>query len=366
MRILHYIPKGQELVTQYVRTLTGAMGTGCENLVVDDSAEACNQLQERLFDILHIHGCWRNSQAKVVRRARRSGTRIVVSPHGQLEPWVMAANYWQEKLPKLLVYQRHIISKAYAVIIQGKMEEECMRKLGWNRRTVIIRNSLLTVSINPQQMASQTLRLYRKVMDSNPLGVMTADTRQALRNILKTGITGDVRWLQNEPSQPQPSDAWQWHSLMGYACQEHIADTVRRGLRLLRLDEPEYHFEEGCCFLPEGYQPPTSIGDVIGMQFVDENERLMATFRQVCRLIASRQLSIAHLVELDKELRHHDYDEELLSEQLQDASLHRTACRVMQLMHDLTGLDEGFIPITPLADRTTRAIRRQIESRLEI
>ena len=366
MRIMHYIPQGQELVTQYVHTLADAMGKDCENILVTHAAEACSLLLERPFDILHLHGCWRNSQAKVVSRARKCGVRIVVSPHGQLEPWVLSDNYWQEKLPKKLIYQRRLVSQAYAIIIQGKMEEECMRKLGWNRRTVIIRNSLLTVSTTHQKMAAETLKLYRKVMDSNPLALMTANTRRALRNILKTGITGDVRWLLNENSQPQPDDAWQWHSLMGYAYQEHIVDIVRRGLRLLRLDEPEYHYDDGCCFLPEGYQPPVSIGSTIGMQFVDENERLMATFRHVRRLIATHQLTIAHLAELDKELRQHGCDEALLADQLRDASLLPTARRTMQLMHELTGLDEGFMPVAPLADRTTRTIRRHIESRLEI
>ena len=366
MRIMHYIPDSQDLVTQHVGTLVSAMGKECENHVVTDGREACNGLQESHFDILHVHGCWRNSQHKVVRQALRNGTRLVVSPHGQLEPWVMDANYWREKLPKKLLYQRNVIQSAYAVVIQGKMEEECMNRLGWNRRTVIIRNSILTSSITPQQMAQQTSRLYRKIMDSNPLELMTAGTRQSLRNILKTGITGDARWLLNESNQPQPDDAWQWHCLMGYACQEHIADTVKRGLRLLRIDEPDYHYEDGCCFLPDGYQPPVTIGSVIGMQFVNENERLLATFRQVRKLIAAKQLSIAHLVELDKELRQHGCDEQLLAEQLRDASLLQTARRTMQLMNDLTGLDEGFMPVAPLADRTTRAIRRHIERRLEI
>ena len=40
------------------------------------------------------------------------------------------------------------IEQAYAVIVQGNMELECIAQLGWNKRCVIIRNALITNTIN--------------------------------------------------------------------------------------------------------------------------------------------------------------------------------------------------------------------------
>ena len=73
-----------------------------------------------------------------------------------------------------------------------------------------------------------------------------------------------------------------------------------------------------------------------------------------------------HLVELDKELRHHPCDEDKLCETLHEQGLYRLATRLMQLMSDKTGLTEGFMPMPPLNDRTTKRMRIQVENRMSI
>ena len=55
-----------------------------------------------------------------------------------------------------------------------------------------------------------------------------------------------------------------------------------------------------------------------------------------------------------------------LTETLKESKLYKTACRTMQLLHDFTGFDEGFMPVTPLDDRITRRIRQQIYNHLKI
>ena len=352
------------MITSYVDMLVNSMGLEAENTIVSEEAAAKEKLQSIHFDILHIHGCWQYAAYRAVRQAQRRGTRIIVTPHGQLEPWVMKQGYWKEKLPKRLLFQRSIIQKAYAVVVQGKMEEECMTKLGWNRRIVIIRNCLITNTINAQEMARQTWLVYRKIMDSNTLALMADSTKTTLRQLLKVGITGDERWLGE--SFVTITDHNQWRMLYCYVHQEQVAETVRRGLRILRADTPDFDIQQMPCFMPDGYETPKTIEEAIGMQYATENDRLMATFRHLRRLTMHHRLTLSHLVELDKELRNHDTAEDQLCDALRERHLYKFARRIMQLTNDLTGLDEGHMPMPPLDDRLSRHMRKYIDNHLKI
>jgi hypothetical protein len=244
------------------------------------------------------------------------------------------------------------------------MEEECMQKLGWNSRTVIIRNSIITHSITPKEMAQQVVQVYRKVLDSNTLELMTDDTKDTLRQLIKVGITGDERWLQEEPKEIR--EHAQWRMVYCYAHHEQVVEVVKRGLRIMRMEAPDFNIQQMPCFMPDGYEPAKSIESAIGMQYATENDRLMATFRHLRRLALRRRLTLAHLAELDKELRYHDAAEDQLCDALKEHHLYVFARRIMQLAHVFTGLDEGLMPMPMLEDRQTRIMKKNIENHLKI
>ena len=358
------------MIAQHVAILQQGMGSMAESHAATTADNARTLLKGSRFDIIHLHGCWRNSSYYITRLAMKKGARLVITPHGQLEPWVQNDSYWKEKLPKNIFYQRAMIRQAYAIIIQGKMEEECMKKLALNNRCTIIRNAVVTQSITRMEMAKRTLSLYRKVADSNMLALMTEETRMVLRLLMKEGITGDIRWLDEQDiaylNKPDVRANIQWRELLCYAHQEHITDVIQRGIRILQLDAPDIDVEAIPYFLPDNYQETQSIGQTIGNQFASENDRLMATFKLIKKLIANKQFSIRHLIELDRELRQHGCEEDLLEEQLGERKLLPTAQRVMQLMADMTLLTEGFMPVAPLNDRTTKKLYKQIENHLKI
>ena len=326
-------------------------------------AECLRLMKEGYYDLLHIHGCWRLQAWTLARMALKQGVRLVFSPESQLEPWVMKEGYWNDKLPKELLYQRWIVKKSYAVIVQGKMEEECLRRLGWNSRLVIIRNPQITNTISQQAAEKQQEQVYRKVMDSNQLELMSDKIRHMLRLFIKAGITGDKRWIDEELIS---LDTEQWRQILCYAHQEQLSDVVRRGILALRYDAPDIQASDIDYFVPDGYEMPTTIEHVIGSSFVTENDRLLATFRQLRKLWLRRRLTIAHLVELDKELRFHPFDEERLCEDLKEYHLLKLAARLMRLMADFTGITEGFMPMAPLNDRITQQMRKQINNHLTI
>ena len=364
MRVLHYYPDDNPMIARHVDMLCENMSGEVDNHRATEAEQAKTLLKGGGYDLIHLHGCWRNSSRTVVNTALKYGTRLIITPHGQLEPWVLQENQWKEKMPKRVIYQQRVVRKAYSVIIQGKMEEECMTRLGWNPRCVIIKNSVITCSISPKEMAQQTYTLYRKVMDSNTLELMTDEQQDMLKDIITTGITGDQRWLTTLHQSTLNTE--DWRRMLCYVGQEHVTDTFKRGIRVLRLEPADIETDPADCFMPEGYEQPATIESVIGNQWVSENERLIATFKHLKKLISAKRLSLLHLVELDKELRQHPCEEDKLCESLDEQGLYKLAARIMQLMGDKTGLTEGFMPMPLLNDRTTKHLRKQVENRMSI
>lgn len=367
MRILHYYNAEDQMVAQHVTMLQEGMGRDAENHLTTNNDDARTLLQGSHYDILHLHGCWRNSSRSIVNIALRKGCRLVVTPHGQLEPWVQEQDYWKDKLPKRVLYQQRIIQQAYAIIIQGRMEQECMERLAWNKRLVTIRNCVITSSISKEEMSRQTFALYRKIMDSNTLELLSPDMHQHLKTIIMAGITGDKRWLPEEAVNALPAAvSIPWRELLLYAHHEQITDTIHRGLRILGLEAQDVDVEHIDHFWPDDYQDVPLIGTTIGNQFASENERLIASFKTIRKLISNGQFSIKHLIELDRELRQHSCNEEELAESLKERHLLKMARHIMQLMSDLTGLTEGFMPVPPLNNRKTRQLRTTIDNHLKI
>lgn len=364
MKILHYIAKDDQMITNYVTMLVDSMGLEAENTITDEEIVAKGKLQAFHYDILHIHGCWHYSAHRLYKLAVKRGTRMVLSPYGQLEPWIVDEDYWKEKFPKKMLFQRDMVENAYAVIIQGKMEEECIRNLGWNNRLEIIRNPVITHSTTPSEMAYKTYCVYRKVLDSNTIDLMKEQTRYLLRCFIKAGITGDRQWVTDELYEL--ADPEQWRYILIYAHHENISNLVLRGAHLLEYRTPDIDLYKISSFLPKEYTTAKTIQDAIGLQYASENDRLMATFKQVRKLIQHHQLTISHLCEIDKELREHDAEEDHLVETLKETGLYKTACRTMQLLTNWTGFDEGFMPVPPLNDRITRQVNQKIYNHLKI
>ena len=121
MKVLHFYQQQNEMQARYVNLLTETMDSSVEQVTMTTLSNVKQALTSQHFDLLHIHGCWSISYAQAAAKARREGTRIVITPHGELEPWILRNRQWQEKMPKTLLYQRQTIRQAYAVIAMGTM-----------------------------------------------------------------------------------------------------------------------------------------------------------------------------------------------------------------------------------------------------
>lgn len=305
-------------------------------------------------DIVHVHGCWRYATVRQAMRLHREGARLVMTPHGGLEPWIISERRLTEKLSKTLLWQRRMVESAYVLIAQGPMENEALLQLGWNPRLETIRNAVVTNSITPEAMRQHTQEVYRKVMDSNTIELMDADTRHLLTLLLKAGITGDRRWLgdlSTLPSLLSPLTETDWRQLLVYADHENIRTIIDRGLHVLSIRAPYIETAQIKSYLPTSYQlPKVENHTVVGI--VSEMHRSPLTLRL--------------LVELDRALRRDDTDDEQIVEDMTEKRLLRYFRRVLQLLVELTLLDEGFLPASPIDDSQTATLRQRLLTHLRI
>lgn len=92
-------------------------------------------------DIVHINGIWSPQNWGFQKVAQDLGIKVILSPHGMLEPWILAQNPWKKKLG-LFLYQRKAIQRAEYLHATAKMEEDSIRNLGFKNPICIIPNGI--------------------------------------------------------------------------------------------------------------------------------------------------------------------------------------------------------------------------------
>lgn len=171
MKIIHFIPSIDRTAggtTSYMQLLAKELGKLCELYIVTapsanpvemENAQvkfipcgwkqrsamksAWNKLlQEIKPDVVHVNCCWMPQCVWAQLWAQKAGYKAVLSPHGMLEPWIMARHYWTRKFPALLLYQKKAIVKADCLHATAESEKENLLKLGYNNRIKIIANGI--------------------------------------------------------------------------------------------------------------------------------------------------------------------------------------------------------------------------------
>jgi len=356
MKILHVYPKADEMVAQHVAQLVEGMQLSAEVQAVSNLADFKNICKGLQPDIVHCHGCWQYSIVNAGNFARKQGARIVLSPHGQLEPWVLEEKPLQEKFHKTAIWQKPFVEKAFALIAFGKMEQQYLVQLKWNPRIEVIHNAVITNSTTREKMCAQTFALYQKVLDSNVLEQMDDDTQQLMATIIKTGILGDTRWAALH--MPEAVD---WRRMLIYAEHQNIRNYVDYGINILGLSALILETAQLPAYFPEHYQRPQSIKKLIGEYKGDETDYMLRMIRQI-----EKQPLLLHLIEFTRELYRDTVNEDALVEAIEQKGLTKFAGRLMQVLQEQTLLDEGYMPVEPIDDRGTQKIRESLTNHLKI
>jgi len=102
-------------------------------------------------DLVHVNCCWTPSCAVLQRWAQNLGFKMVLTPHGMLEPWIMARHYWTRKIPALLLYQKTAVKRAEYLHATAETEKENLLKLSYNNKIQVIANGIDVESIVMKQ-----------------------------------------------------------------------------------------------------------------------------------------------------------------------------------------------------------------------
>ena len=357
MNILHIYSKNNELIHKHVQLLVEGLRQSANVQVADNAKSFYQQARDMQADIIHVHGVNQMVQTKALRCAQKRNIRYVLTLHGQLQPFALEQLPPQQRAAMLL-YQRDFIQSAYSIITFGKMESSSFQKLGWNPRIEEIRNAVTTNTITPAEMASQTFAIYQKVLDSNTLEQMDDNTLAALRAIIKVGIMGDKRWVDPESFDPRLIE---WRKLLIFAEHENIVNYTDYGIRLLGLSAPLIDTTRIAAYYPNSYTRPRPIKEIVGDYQGDQTDYLMRIIRQQLK-----SPTLLGVIELTRELYRDNVNDDKLSEQLEEANLTKNAARLIQVLSETTLLDEGYMPISPLNDKTTEKLRNNLKNHLKI
>lgn len=363
MRIFHFYTSSDPMMAEYVETLVSALSGSVEMKAFSNFHELKHESHSSPPDIIHVHGCWRMEMRHILPLAHKCGARIVISPHGQLQPWVMKQHYKSDKLPKIHLFLRRLVSKGYVVIAMGRMEEEGLKRL-WNPRIEIVKNPLVTESITKEGMAGQMLHIYNKVYDTAARHYMLPETVEALRALIKVGLTGDRRFIDDSHYHAclSLSDV-EWRKILVDAYQESILGVVALGIKTMNLSFPDIDPTK-----VEYYKSPRAktASDFNVDSNLDSSEQLASMITSARLLAARRRLTMSHIVKIADRLLHSTVDEERVRE---SAFRMRGEGFVERLMHILateTLLEEGYLVAEPKEDKKTSKILRNILKQNEL
>ncbi len=353
IKVLHFFPKDDKMIAQHVKILCNAMGSYADAHASCELKDFIHELHDKRPDIVHLHGCWHMANRIAVRKASNAGARIVLSPHGGLEPWIIKQRYWSSKLPQLLLYQRNIVKRAAAVIVMGRMEKGCLVSLKLTQHIETILNSLITGALTGEQMAAATHAVYRKVLDSNVWPLMEEETKVAAKALVKAGITGDPRWIDNDGAvavHGLTND--ERRKIVLYAYQEDISNTVNKGFAAMEIPLPDVD----PATVPQYTHATDNKSSIMPQEDGDINTQTVAALGNARRLDKAGKLTVKHIVELDTLLRSGEIEENDLAETLREKHLLTFATRIMAVMNRITGFDEGMMPVDMNDGRRAKSI----------
>ena len=187
MRIIHYIPSIDRIAggtSTYMQVLAKELGKIAEVHILTHESEMplhmencmvhiiprwslapswksniMTLLKEINPDVVHVNCCWMPACAAVQRVAQSRGYKVVLTPHGMLEPWIVKRHYLTRKLPALWLYQREAVRKADCLQATAESERENLLKLGYNSNIKVVRLGIDAEGIEMKRSWQKTRRI---------------------------------------------------------------------------------------------------------------------------------------------------------------------------------------------------------------
>ena len=188
MKIIHYIPSIDRTAggtSTYMQVLAKGLGELAEVHIITHASEnplamdnctvhyvpeynpfrrhwtklVAGIMEEIHPDIVHVNCCWMPACAAVQRIAQRLGYKVVLTPHGMLEPWIIKRHYWTRKLPALLLYQKAAIRKADCLQATAESEYDNLLRLGYNDKISVVKLGIDADGIKMKESWKETRQI---------------------------------------------------------------------------------------------------------------------------------------------------------------------------------------------------------------
>ena len=176
MKVIHYIPSIDRTAggtSTYMQVLAKGLGELAEVHIITHASEnplpiencmihnvsgynplngrfkkeVVGLLDEIKPDIVHVNCCWLPVCAAIQYIAQKRGLKVVLTPHGMLEPWIVKRHYWTRKLPALMLYQKAAVQKADCIQSTAESERDNLMTLGYNSNIRIVKLGIDAESI---------------------------------------------------------------------------------------------------------------------------------------------------------------------------------------------------------------------------
>lgn len=144
-------------------------------------------------DIVHINGIWTPQNWLFQKEAQRQGIKVVLSPHGMLEPYILNRHPLKKKLA-LALYQNAAIAKADYLHATAASEKENIRKLGYHQSISVIPNGIDLSEIQEKKDYNsnvKTLLFLSRVHPKKGIELLIKAVSQLPQNNFKVQIVGE-------------------------------------------------------------------------------------------------------------------------------------------------------------------------------
>ncbi|MBR1402081.1 MAG: hypothetical protein IJ562_11000 [Prevotella sp.] len=389
MKILHYIPEhfhSIDMGDDYKSVLRDSVSRLADNEIAENYSDFKQKAEKLKPEIIHIHACWNLSAYRVQHWASTHGKVVVLSLHKKMHRWHVSNNLFLHKLPLLIIYQRKAIKDADAVLSTTSTELRRMEKIGWNPRNTIIKNALLCGTITSDEMARQLCCLYQKVIDSNSFRLMTPADRELENKMLRESLypqqnNADIQPNLADEMQPNHADDAQLRKILIHSRNEGVLGNIEEGAHHLGIALPaisdsirENTIDLFPNRLPKNTKPIEREKLIVksrrkktALSNIMADEKPTETERQICLMLVNieqemrhKTLSRKHLTELFQAIRFTEYDEDMVLRMFKQLRIRKFAARMLQIMKEMYGLEVGFMPISPINDKKTGNIRKQL------
>lgn len=379
MKILHYIDKIEKnsLLNDYLDDLICIQKRNAEVCFITAESQAEKMIEAFKPDIVHLHTCWSQDAYKCFKAARKRDCAMLLSPHWQFSSYILRQERNLETMLKTLIYQKSIVRKVDALMVNNNIELEELNQLRWNERIDIVKMYHLSHDTTPEEMAEQTQKIYEKILITRYRKRLTNKELQYIGYLTYVGLTQEepIQKLSGEDllalRELTPS---QWKKILLFADDENIRDYLDIGTQKMQLNLPSIQTSDIVRYnlrctkatkslVKRQCTDPVYVGNTKMEPLIDQIADMLNNAKT---LLKKRKLSLLHLTELYLKLRYNDYNEDHLSRYLQSKKLHAFARRMMSILQMLFKLEDGFTPIMPLADTQSKTILERIINRSDI